>query len=140
MMIIKSIRKYFLDCPILDEFIKIGVDYLDPNEKEYTIDPIPSNTVIKEYIDGGRLKQYLFVFASREFYGDDVIQNIENSGFYEKLSSWVDNQSKKGNLPILSGNKKSIELKVTTSGYLFNATEDRARYQIQMQLVYYEEE
>lgn len=137
-MIIKSIRDYFLTCPVLNTFRKIGIDYLPADELAYTIDPIPSDTTIKTYIDGGKIKQYQFVIASREFYGNDEAQNIENSGFYEELSEWLEVQSMLDNLPELSGKRRSQELKVLTSGYLFNATEDRARYQIQLRLIYYE--
>lgn len=138
-MIIESIRNYFIDCPILDELRKIGVDYLEVNDRAYTIDPVPSDNLIKKYVDGSSIKQYLFVVASREFYGAGYEGNIENIGFYEKLSTWIDKQNKKHNLPVLSGNKESIELEVVTSGYLFGADENNARYQIQLRLKYYEE-
>lgn len=137
-MIIDRIRAYFLSCPILDEFAKLNIDYLGVNAREYTIDPVPSGSVIKNYIDGGTLRQYLFVFASREFYGDDVIQNIENSGFYEKLSNWLELQNDICNLPDLGDERKAIKFEVISSAYLFGAEEDSARYQIQIRLIYYE--
>lgn len=138
-MIIAKVREYFLHCPILDEFTKLNINYLGAEAKDYTIDPVPAESIIKKYVDGGAIKQYIFVFASREFYGNDTMQNIESSGFYEKLSSWIEEQNKIGNLPELKGGKKPIELSISTSGYLFGASEDSARYQIQMRLTYYEE-
>lgn len=138
-MIIKAIRDYFLDCPLIDELARINVDYLGVEATEYTIDAVPSPTVIKEYVDGGKLKQYVFVFASREFYGADTLQNIENSGFYERFSNWIEEQSEIGNLPNLNGNKRVTGLEVLTSGYLFDSSEDNARYQVQLRLIYYED-
>lgn len=138
-MIIDKIREYFLKCPLIDELARINVDYLGVDPVEYTIDSVPSETIIKQYVDGGGLKQYVFVFGSREYYGSDTLQNIENSGFYEKFSEWIENQSDIGNLPLLEGEKRSVKIEVLTSGYLFDTSEENARYQIQMRLVYYED-
>lgn len=137
--IIESIRDYFLSCPVLDEYSKINVNFLDVEATNYTIDGVPMDPIVKKYVDGGAMKQYLFVFASKEFYGDDVIRNIENSGFYEKLADWIEEQNNAGNLPNLGGNKECLELLMQTSGYLFNADEKTARYQMQARLVYYED-
>ena len=138
-MIIDKIREYFLQCPLLDEPARLNVDYLGVEPVEYTIDSQPTTPVLKRYTDGGALKQYTFVFGSREYYGADVLQNIENSGFFEKFAEWVEEQSEKGNLPELGDNKKAISMEVLTSGYLFGASEDSARYQIQCRLIYYED-
>lgn len=138
-MIIDSIRTYFLDCPLLENFAKLNVDFLGIDPTEYTIDSQPTSPVIKRYADGGTLKQYIFVFGSREYYGPDTLQNLENSGFYEQFSDWVEQQSDMGNLPKLSGNRRPLFMEVLTTGYLFDASEDNARYQIQCRLVYYED-
>lgn len=138
-MIIEKIREYFLNCPILDEYARLNIDFLGVEPTQYTIEGQPVNPVIQKYVDGGALKQYVFVFGSREYYGADVLQNIENSGFFERFAEWVEEQSEKGNLPELEGNKQAISMEVLTSGYLFSASEDNARYQIQMRLIYYEE-
>lgn len=136
---IKEIREYFLSSPILDELSKINVDFLGTDPQEYTIDGQVFDPVVKKYVDGGALKQYVFAFGSREYYGADTIQNIENSGFYERFSNWIEEQNDIGNLPILTGNKEAKSIEVLTSGYLFDSSEDNARYQIQMRLTYYED-
>lgn len=138
-MIIKQIRKYFLDCPLIDEYSKINVDYLGVESVEYTIDPVPADSLIKKYVDGGKLKQYLFVFGSREYYGDDALQNMENSGFYQVFGEWIEEQNEIGNLPTLTGGKQAISIETLTSGYLFDSSEKHARYQIQLRLTYYED-
>lgn len=124
---------------MIDEHSKINVDYLGVGAVEYSIDPVPSDSIIKTYVDGGALKQYMFAFGSREYYGDDTLQNMDNSGFYQVFSDWVDKQNKKGNLPVLSEGKQAIKLETVTSGYLFHADESSAKYQIQMRLTYYED-
>ena len=137
-MIIESIRDYFIGCELLDEFSKINVDYLGVDAVEYTIDSVPSNILIMKYVDGGKLKQHLFVFGSREYYGSDVLQNIENSGFYESFADWIELQNESNNYPALGVNKEVVNLEVTTSGYLYSGSQDVARYQIQLRLTYYE--
>lgn len=138
MMIIKALREYFLDCPILEEAAKINVDFLEVDPTNYTLDGVPADPIVKMYADGGKIKQFLFVFASKEYYGPDVLQNIDNSGFYEKLSDWFEEQNEISNLPELN-NKRALKIETLTSGYLFGSDENSARYQLQGRLLYYED-
>lgn len=137
-MIIEKVREYFLDCPLIDWDKRIRVDYLGVEEVEYTIDSVPVEPIIQKYADGGALKQFVFVFGSREYYGSDEVQNMENSGFYEQFSKWLEEQSNLGVLPKLSG-KVARRIEATTQGYLFDSSEAMARYQIQCRLTYYED-
>lgn len=138
-MIINKVREYFLECPLIGWDKQVHVDYLGVEEVEYTIDSVPVEPVLKMYADGGALKQFVFVFGSREYYGSDVLQNMENSGFYERFSNWLEEQSNSGALPKLSGNKVARKIEATTQGYLFDSSEAMARYQIQCRLTYYED-
>lgn len=138
-MIIKALRDYISQCPYLYEFNKgINVDYLDNDSTTYSIEVVPCEPIIKRYINGDTKRQYDFIFASRESYGADVFQNIENSGFYEDFSSWIEEESSKGNLPSLEGNRESLEIKVSTTGYAFQTDDNSARYQIQLKLIYFQ--
>ncbi len=139
-MIIKELRDYISQCPYLYEFNKgINIDYLDNNSTTYSIEEVPCEPIIKRYINGDTKRQYDFIFASRESYGADVFQNIENSGFYEDFSRWIEEESSKGNLPSLEGNRESLEIKVSTTGYAFQTDDNSARYQIQLKLIYFQE-
>lgn len=138
-MIIKALRDYISQCPYLYEFNKgINIDYLDNDSTTYSIEEVPCEPIIKRYINGDTKRQYDFIFASRESYGADVFQNIENSGFYEDFSSWIEEESLKGNLPVLEGNKETLEIKVSTTGYAFQTDDNSARYQIQLKLIYFQ--
>lgn len=138
-MIIKALRDYISQCPYLYEFNKgINVDYLDNDSTTYSIEEVPCEPIIKRYINGDTKRQYDFIFASRESYGADVFQNIENSGFYEDFSSWIEEESSKGNLPSLEGNRESLEIRVSTTGYAFQTDDNSARYQIQLKLIYFQ--
>lgn len=137
-MIIDSIRNFIKDCPHLSSLTKaINVNYLDREANSYSIEETPCDPIIKSYINGDCIKRYNFVLASREIYSNDVMQNLNNSKFYERFSDWIDECNYNGNLPVLDNNKEAKEIKVTTNGYIFDAEMDRCQYQIQMSLKYY---
>lgn len=136
-MIVDSVRKYMLKCPHLDEFHRgINVNYLSDKVASYTIEEVPSNPIVKRYVNGDSIRQALFIFASRESYGADVLQQIDNSGFYENLYSWFESQTRKGEFPKLEDNQEVLRIEATTCGYAFDTEVDQARYQIQFKLEY----
>ncbi|NFF80382.1 chloramphenicol resistance protein [Clostridium botulinum] len=139
-MIIEGLRKYMLNCPCLDLFNnivkKVNVNYLDSNIDTYSIEEVPCEPILKKYLDGSSLRQYLFVFTSREPYSSNEVQNIENSGFYEKFADWIEIQNDNEVFPILGENMECTEIKVGSSGYAFAVSEDTAQYQIQLRLKY----
>lgn len=140
MTIVESIRDYIKECPYLSDFNKgINVNYLGSEDASYCIEEIPGKPIIKKYIDGSSVRRFQFVFASKEAYGQDVLQNIDNSCFYENFAKWLEEETKKNNLPRLEVGKQSQSIKANTTGYLFNAEMDRASYQIQCELIYFQE-
>ena len=136
--IIESMRDYFLMCNLLADG-KINVDYLGDNP-EYSIDPLPAEPIIRQYVDGGSVKQFLFAFTSKEYFDGDARTGIENNGFCQELVEWVEKNNKKNILPVLD-NKKHIPVtvEIMSSGYLFDVDADYARYQIQCRLIYEQE-
>ncbi|MFQ4633729.1 chloramphenicol resistance protein [Clostridioides difficile] len=139
MTIVESVREFIKKCPYLDEFAKsINVEFLGEEFTSYTLETVPSETVIKRFINGDSIKQFIFIFASRECFGSDVMQNIENSQFYEQFADWIYRENLSGNLPTLSGNKEAMSLEVSTPGYLVQTSIDTAQYQIQLKLKYFE--
>lgn len=135
-MIIDNLQKYISTCPYLEEFNKlVNVNYLHSETTSYSIEEVPCNPILKRYLDGSSKRQYDFIFASRESYGQDVFQNIDNSGFYEEFSNWIEEQSLNDNLPKLDAGE-AIKIEVSTTGYAFQTEVDKARYQIQLKLIY----
>lgn len=130
--IIEALREYFCQCPLLKEG-KIGVDYLGALATEYSVNPEACTPIVKQYTDGGSLRQYQFSFMSVEYYSSDALLNIENSGFYEAFADWVEQQDNNAVLPTVDG-IQSIE--VLSSAYLFAADEKTARYLIQCRITY----
>ena len=136
--IIKSLWDYFLACPLTGDR-KLNVDYLPESGIEYSIDTTPATEIVKMYTDGSSIRQYLFVFRSVGDYGSDELQNIANSGFYEQLSEWIEQQSRAGALPILPAGKTAIKLEAQSTGYLFTTGAGVGKYQIQCRLQYLQE-
>lgn len=136
-MIIKSLEEYMKACPFLKEG-RFHVNYLGIDVINYTIDTVPTARVITQYSDGGALKQYNFIFASRETYSEDRHKSIENSGFYESLENWFETQTRKNILPVLKGGKTAQAIETLSSGFISSADEKTARYEIQCRLIYYE--
>lgn len=135
--IIECLRDYIWTFPELKDGALL-VDCLGSVPIGYTVETVPCDPVYRRYTDGSCVKQFLFIFASREYYGEDVIQNIENLGFYERFADWIDKNSYNDIMPDLDG-REPVSLEVLTGGYAFDADTNTARYQIQLRLLYEED-
>lgn len=139
-MIIDGLRAYIRKCPALRKYnnavAKVNVDYLADTPTTYSIEEVPTDITIKKYVNGSSKRQFVFVFASRENYSEDVIDNINNSGFYEDFADWLENQTNIGNLPVIGGNKEVLRIEAITNGYAFKTDVNTARYQIQARVIY----
>ena len=139
MPIIESIRNFIAKCPLLKNNTILSVDRLGDTEVEYTVDGEITSPILRKYVDGSSLRQFSFVFASREKYGSDTLQNIANSGFYEAFADWIETQSSHGILPELDEFRTPQYIEVLSGGYVFDTTDSTARYQIQLRFVYYQD-
>lgn len=133
---ISKIRQYFFDLGIIDENSNINVDFLSNEPIQYVIEPIPVEPIIKAYKDGGSLRQFVFQFGSREYYGADVIQNMKNTEFYEDFSALIEDNNRKGVLPKIDG-IQSIEC--LSNGTINEDNTNNAKYVIQMRITYYKD-
>lgn len=138
MSIIQSVREYILKFPELkDGYLR--VDYLGSDPIEYTVEAVPGDPIYQPYTDGGCIKQFLFIFASRDFFSADINQCIENLDFYEKFANWIEENDNNEIYPQLDGGKDAVKIEVITQGYAFDYDEKSARYQIQLRLLYEED-
>lgn len=138
-MIIEAIKDFIQrNCPLVSGK-KIKVNCLSEKAESYTIEPVPASPIIRKYADGGSMRQYLFVFASRNYYDEDERNNIKAAEFFEKFGEWIEQVTDQNNLPELSKGYTPIRLEVLSTGYLFSADATKARYQIQCRLIYTKE-
>lgn len=138
MTIIESVKNFIRDCPLLDKLAKVNVDFLPEDPETYSIEETPTQIILRTYLDGTSERQFVFVFASRLHYSEETRNNIDNSGFFEDFSDWMEEQSDIGNLPQLEAGMTASKIEVMSSGYLFDISGDlsNARYQIQCRLIY----
>ena len=136
--IIAGITNFFMACPLLRDGV-FRVNALGDQAIEYNIETGVFNPILKKYVNGDTLRQYQFNFVSREYYDMDRIQNIQNSEFYEQFAEWVEEQESLGNFPELPEGCEPDSLSVLSSGYIMDISMRNARYQIQLQLIYYKE-
>jgi len=140
MTIIKYVRDLIKTCPYLEEYENgIGVDYLNENATSYMIESVPVDPIMKQFTDGGTVRQFAFNFASRNGYGSDVIENLDNIGFFEHFSDWVEELTESMLLPEIDEYRIPISLKVVSQGYLYNNELDEAQYIIQCKFIFKQE-
>ena len=98
---------------------------------------MPVSPIVKRYTDGGTLRQFVFVFASRETYDGNTLENMKISQFFEEFHNWIENQDNNKMYPVFEDNKITpTKIEVLTSGYLYDNTGTTARFQIQIKLTY----
>ena len=135
MTLIEAVQAHLGTCPLLSGG-RLNVDFLDSDTGSYSVDVVPTTEVLKNYMDGSTQRQFLFVVSTREAYGSDMRQNLENLGFFEALGNWVEAGD---TLPVLDMGRTAQKLEVLTSGYIFDVETNTARYQMQCRLIYLKE-
>lgn len=136
MSIIQSVRTYLATYTGLKTGAPLWVDYLGNNPSEYAVIPLAGGKVVETYIDGSSQREFPFAFQSMESTADDL-ERLENSGFFETFSDWLETQSEAGTLPTLAAGQTSELIEATGWGYLYQqGNSDTGVYQIQCRLVY----
>lgn len=138
MTIIESVTKFIMSCPFLTELAKVNVDFLPADPDTYSVEEVPSETIRKRYLDGSSERQFLFTFAARLNYSDEVRNNIDNSGFFEDFEEWLENCTNEEIFPVMKEGLTPLKIEAISSGYLFDVSGDlsNSRYQIQCRLIY----
>lgn len=135
--IIAILQEYFEACPLLCGR-RLNVDYLPKKPIAYMLSPSPADSILTQYHGGAALRQYVFVIASVALYGEEVLTNLANSGFFEQLEAWMRKQTRRRRLPQLPAGCRAMRLEALSTGYLYDASATEAHYQIQCRLVYYQ--
>lgn len=136
MKIIEAIRKYINDLDCMSTFENaINVNYLAGEYDNFSIEEIPCNPIVKKYLDSTAIRQFQFVFCSREPYSAKVLQNLENSTFYEDFADEIESKNNDGILPSVE-NGEALKIEVISSAYTVATEEDTAMYQINLNFKY----
>lgn len=135
----ERLRTWLLGCPSMQAAAYFGADYLGENATEYAVISVPSNLKYRENILGKMVlresQEQNFIFAAKVPYGSDVRQNLDNLGFFQDVATWIQEQSKAGNLPEWDGGTVTA-VSVSNTGAPMQTGSDAARYQFQIKVIY----
>lgn len=136
MTITESVKTFLLTCPLF-EGKEININYLEEKPTSFSLENVPASSVIKRYSDGGTLRQFCFILASREAYDNNCTENLKTAQFFEELALWIDRQNRAKNLPDLSSlGGKAEQIEISESGAICNTAVTSAQFQIKLKLIY----
>ena len=138
--IVEGLFEYFKDCPLMVGS-RLNIDYLPEDTKkagiEYAIATEPNDQLITRYRGGAERCRYSFVISSVNDYGQDVLNQIANTGYMEKLGEWMRKQNKLKKFPELPHGMTARSMEAKGVGYLFEPNATSGKYQIMCELQYY---
>ncbi len=135
----EKLRDWFRTCPAIQKGNRFRVDFVGDNPTEYSIFSVPTPLKYHENILGDEIlddnQTQNFIFASKEYYGADVQQNLSNLAFYQEIVNWILEQNAARNFPNWDGGTiKSIT--PTLTGAPIQIGSNAAKYQIQLKVKY----
>jgi len=119
-----------------NENYQINANMLDNNADNYSIDKIPTSSIVEKWIIGYEMHKDVYNFRSRKAYSQDTINNLKNIGFFEQFEGIIKSNNEKGILPDIEGIE---EIKCLNCGTLNNAGTNTAEFDIQIQVTYKED-
>lgn len=112
---------------------QINANWLSKDIKNYSLDKIPTDKEVNNWIIGGGVRRDVFSFRSRMAYSQDTINNLNNIGFFESFEKIIKSNNEEGVLPDIEG-IESIEC--LNCGTMNNAETSTAEFDIQIQITY----
>ena len=135
---ISKLREYLLtiiDTIRNDNKSQINAYMLSNDIDNYSLDKVPTDNEIEEWIIGTSVNRDVYSFRSRNNYSQDTIKNLLNVGFFEKFESIIKLNNNEGILPNIDG-IESIEC--LNCGTMINAQAHTSEFEIQLQITYRE--
>lgn len=112
---------------------QINANMLSNDINNYSLDKIPTQSVIETWIDGTEIHKDVYSFRSRLAYSQDVINNLSNIGFFEEIETKIKSNNDKGILPDIDGIEK---IRCLNCGTMNFADTNTAVFDIQIQIEY----
>ena len=136
---ISKLRKYLsgvINTLTENRNYQINADMLSNDIDNYSLDKIPTASVVERWIMGVEIHRDVYSFRSRMAYSQDTIDNLSNIGFFEQFENAIKTNNEEGILPNID-NIESIEC--LNCGTLNNTDGTTAEFNIQIQITYREE-
>ena len=116
-----------------DTNYQINANMLSNNINDYSLDKIPTESVVETWITGDEIHRDVYSFRSRKSYSQDTIVNLKNVGFFEQFENAIKTNNYEGNLPDINGIESIVCLNCAT----MNSTDGKqAEFDIQIQITY----
>lgn len=116
---------------------QINANMLSNKKDDYSLDKIPTESLVEPYITGGGLYRDVYSFRSRKSYSQDAVVNLKNMGFFEDFEKAIITNNNRGILPDING-IESIEC-LSPFTMLSNDDGNTAIFDIQIQIIYEED-
>lgn len=133
---ISKLRAYLVNIleTLTDKTKQINADMLGDGIDNYSLDKIPTESVVTRWISGVEIHRDVYSFRSRKAYSKEVMNNLQNIGFFEEFEEAIKTNNKEGNLPDIKGIEKIECLNCGTM--LSNDNGNTAIFDIQIQITY----
>lgn len=133
---IAKLRNYMfsiLDEMLSDKKYQVNANFLSKDPNNYSLDRIPVDTMLENWIIPIKKYHEVYEFRSRNTYGQDVLDNLKNIGFFEILEEEIRSNNKKGILPEIEGIES---IKCLNAGSLNIADTQLAEFSVQIEINY----
>lgn len=120
------------------KYKKVNADFLGLEVNNYSLDKIPTASVVEKWITGLEIHRDVYSFRSRNSYSSDRLNNLKNIGFFEEFESIIRTNNDNGILPDIKGIERIECLNCGT----FNREDESGKsaiFDIQLQITYKEE-
>lgn len=121
-----------------DTNYQINADMLSNKIDDYSLNKIPVNTEVEQWIIGTVKRKDVYSFRSRKAYSQDTINNLLNIGFFEKFEGKIKSNNDRGILPEIK-NIESIEC-LNCGTMALNDNGNSSVFDIQIQVTYREDD
>lgn len=112
---------------------QINANMLSNKIDDYSLDKIPTASVVETWITGDEIHKDVYSFRSRKSYSQDTIVNLKNVGFFEQFENAIKTNNYEGILPDIE-NIESIEC--LNCATMSSADGQQAEFDIQIQITY----
>lgn len=140
-MSISAMRDWLAACPAIeqetDDVSGLRINFLGAEPMHFSIEDSPTDPVLLRYFSGTvRAKNYALT-SRLDFAEQDAIQ-AASSGIMDAICSWIEEQNDKYNFPVLGANRKVQRVDVTSTGYILSVDANSCKFQMQLQVQYYQ--
>ena len=134
---ISKLREYLfsiIDTLTTNKKYQINANMLSNDINNYSLDKIPTASLVEKWIMGIEIHKDVFSFRSRMAYSKDTINNLKNIGFFEDFEIAIKSNNDEGVLPEIDGIEKIECLNAGTM--VSNDDGKTAEFDIQIQIIY----